>query len=376
MIYFDNAASTPPNSDVVEIFNQALSNFYANPDATHSAGHKTLLAVQQAERDVLKLTKASDKAKIVWCGSATEALNLAILGLAKNFTSGEILTTKIEHKAVIEPAAVSGLKHRYLPLKSTGLLDLERIERENVINSETKIIALHHINNEIGVIEPILELAKLRDKLAPKAILILDAAQSFGKVAIDWQQLGLQALIATSHKIHGINGTAILQIDKKLILHPITVGGGQQENLRSGTLNSPGCIAFAAAAKIAHQKMLENNQQITTINQYIRFELEKIFGNDIIFHAESEISDPHILSFALPRYQGAILMRFLGAMDVIIGTGAACLAETNNASHVMTALGVSKNVAFATLRVSFGEQSTLEEAQIFIEKLQDAVNDY
>lgn len=373
MIYLDNAASTPPRPELVEQFAKWLNEYYPNPDATHEAGYQSLLAVQRAERNIFKRLNANG-AGIVWTGTATEALNLGIRGFCESFEDGNIVSTEIEHKAVLEPVKQSHLKHSFFTLTKDGTIDLERVSE--VLNSETRLIAINNINNETGVIQPIKELVKLKNELAPKAKILIDAAQSFGKIDLNWKSLGIDMLVATAHKINGINGTAILVFDKSVKLHEQTIGGGQQNGLRSGTLNVPGILAFSEAANIAIKEMDEVNARITEINHFVRDGLKEIFGNDVLFHGKPEIADPHILSFSLTGYQGAILMRFLGAENVIVGTGSACLAEVNAASHVMTALGVPKHLAFATLRVSFGYQNTMDEAKTFLEKLKLAIKEY
>ncbi len=374
MIYLDNAASSAPSELMLENQIDWLTRFYANPDATHEAGYQSMLAVQRAELLVNKLTGATGLAKIIWTGTATEAINIAITGYCSNFKDGEIVTTNIEHKAVLEPAHRSHLSTRSLPLTKEGIIDVEAAH--TVLSKNTRMIAIHHINNETGVIQPIAELAKVRDQICPKAIIMLDAAQSFGKIPINWQTLGIDMLVATAHKIHGINGTAILQYNQDLKLTANTFGGGQQENLRSGTLNVAGIVAFSEAFKLTCEELKEVSERITSINQYTRRELTRTYGKRIHFHASEALSDPHILSFALEGYQGAILMRGLGAEGIIIGTGSACLAEVNSASHVMTELGVAKHLAFSTLRVSFGRQNKMSDAKLFLELLEKVVADY
>lgn len=373
MIYLDNAASTPPYPELIEEFKNWLTEYYPNPDATHEAGYRSLMALQRAERNVLKLIQA-ESAGIVWTGTATEALNLGIRGYCQNFDDGHVVSTALEHKSVLEPVKQSHLKHKYLPLNDDGIIDIKRAGE--VIDSQTRLIAVSHINNETGVIHPIKELVKLKAKLAPKARILVDAAQSFGKIDLSWKSLGIDMMVATAHKINGINGTAALVFDKTVKLREQTLGGGQQNALRSGTLNVPGILAFSKAAEISVKHMNEVNERIVQINRFVRDSLKKIFQDKIIFHAHAHLADPHILSFALTGYQGAILMRYLGAEGVIVGTGSACLAEVNAASHVMTALNVPKHLAFATLRVSFGYQNSMEDAEAFIKILQLAVKEY
>ncbi len=374
MIYLDNAASAPPREELVENFGRWLMQYYPNPDATHEAGYQSLLAVQRSERKVVNLTSASGLAEIVWTGTATEALNLGITGYCANFSDGNVVTTAIEHKAVLEPVKRSHLIKGFLPMTKVGIIDIERAGE--VLNEKTRLIALHHVNNETGAVQPIEELARLRDKLAPQAKILLDASQSFGKIAISWKKMGINMLVATAHKIHGINGTAMLQFEKGMNLQEQSVGGGQQGGLRSGTLNVPGIVAFSEAASMSVMEMDEVTMRLKQINSFTRAELTKRFGERVVFHATEDVADPHILSFALEGYQGAILMRFMGAEGVIVGTGSACLAEVDTASHVMTALGVPKHLAFSTLRVSFGRQNTMEDAKQFLDKLELAVKEY
>ena len=374
MIYLDNAASTAPSAFILDQHLKGLNQYFANPDATHEAGYQSLIAVNRSERVVLELTKATDLAKVIWTGTATEALNLAITGYCSQFTTGEIVTTAIEHKAVLEPAQRSNLDHLTLPLDSDGVIDLKKAKM--VLTDKTRIIAIHHVNNETGIIQPVAALAKLRDQICPKAVVLLDAAQSLGKQPISWKTLKIDFLVGTAHKIHGINGTAILIMGNKLKLKGQTFGGGQQHNLRSGTLNVPGIVAFSEALKFATEEQVEILERITELNNYARAILAQTYQKNIVFHSKSELSDPHILSFAIKGFQGAILMRGLGVKGIIIGTGSACLAEVNSASHVMTALGVPKPLAFSTLRVSFGRQNTKAEVDQFLTKLEEVVNDY
>ncbi|MCK5834146.1 MAG: aminotransferase class V-fold PLP-dependent enzyme, partial [Lentisphaeria bacterium] len=310
MIYLDNAASTAPSSFILDRQKELLSQYFANPDATHEAGYQSLIAVNRAESSVLKSVNALDLASVVWTGTATEALNLAIAGFCSQFSSGEIVTTAIEHKAMLEPAQRSNLQHLVLPLDSDGIIDLEKVK--TVLTPETRLIAIHHVNNETGVIQPVAELAKLRDQLCPKAIILLDAAQSLGKLPINWKSQKIDMLVGTAHKIHGINGTAILVVRNGLNLKAQTVGGGQQNNRRSGTLNVPGIVAFSEALKFAVEEQKEVSERIGALNNYARIRLAETYKGKIRFHSKSELSDPHILSFAIAGYQGAILMRGLG----------------------------------------------------------------
>ena len=374
MIYLDNAASTAPSDYILDRQQAWLSQYFANPDATHEAGYQSLIAVNRAEKLVLELTKANDLAKVIWTSTATEALNLAINGYCSQFANGEIVTTAIEHKAVLEPAQRGHLVHQVLPLNKDGIIDLEKAE--SVLNAKTRLIAIHHVNNETGVIQPVAELAKLRDQLCPKAVILLDAAQSLGKQSISWKALKIDMLVGTAHKIHGINGTAVLIIRNDLKLKAQTFGGGQQNNFRSGTLNVPGIVSFSQALKLATEEQAELFDRITELNNYARIRLAETYQKKITFHSKPELSDPHILSFAIEGYQGAILMRGLGVKGIIIGTGSACLAEVNSASHVMTALGVSKPLAFSTLRVSFGRQNTKAEVDEFLIQLKQVIKDY
>jgi len=374
MIYLDNAASTAPSPFILGKQQELLTRYFANPDATHEAGYQSLIAVNRAENSVLESLNATGLAKVIWTSTATEALNLAITGYCTQFSVGEIVTTAIEHKAVLEPAQRAKLDHQTLPLNPDGVIDLEKAKL--VLNEKTRIIAIHHVNNETGIIQPVAELAKLRDQLCPKAVLLLDAAQSLGKLPINWKSLKIDMLVGTAHKIHGINGTAILVARKDLELKAQVFGGGQQKNLRSGTLNVPGIVAFSEALMFAIKEQKEISARIGELNNYARIRLAETYKNKIRFHSKSELSDPHILSFAIEGYQGAILMRGLGTKGIIVGTGSACLAEVNSASHVMTALGVPKHLAFSTLRISFGRQNTKAEVDQFLIELDQVVKDY
>lgn len=378
-VYLDNAASSPPLPEVVEKFSKWLTEYYANPESTHLMGVDSAKAVKNAGRKVLESVNAPLDTRLVWTGTATEATNLAINGYLANFDSGSILTTAIEHKAVLEPIKAQikrGLKPAYMALNEEGQIDLDALRQQLTELAPVRLIALQHVNNEVGLIQSIEAVCQLRDELAPKAAIFVDGAQSYGKLPIDWKAWKLDFLVTTAHKINAINGTALLLANPARKLTPQTLGGAQQNGLRAGTLNVPGILAFAEAATLACKGMAEHQAHIADLQHYCREKLTEAFGEKITYHCEESLIAPHILSCAIKGCQAAILMRFLSGFGVIVGTGSACMAEAPSGSYVLQALGVKKEASFSTLRISFGFQNTRADVDQLVEALKEAVAAY
>ncbi|MEA2011802.1 MAG: aminotransferase class V-fold PLP-dependent enzyme [Verrucomicrobiota bacterium] len=377
-IYFDNAASSPPLPSLIENYIRLTNKNYANPNASHSAGLECLKLIRKSEQQILNILcrKSSEKTNILWTASATEAANIAIMGFCSQLDSGEILTTPIEHKAIsntlehINP----NLKIRTIPLNDNITINTEKLRE--ILSDSTKLIAIHHVNNELGIIQNLEEIDKLRQEHAPDAKLLADTTQSCGKIDIPWDSAHIDMMIASSHKFHGIHGTGSLIFRKDLKLNPLIHGGYQQLGIHSGTLNVPGIAAYAETIEIMNQNIQTNLKKIREINKYLRENLKSRFKKKVVFHSSANISSPYILSFALKGYQGAVIMRALGNKNIIIGTGSACASETRTPNTIITATTISKELAYSTLRLSLGQQNTLQEAEIFLRTLEHILENY
>ncbi|MDK6302180.1 cysteine desulfurase family protein [Corynebacterium sp. UMB9976] len=376
-IYADHAASSPLRPEAAEAMREVESAL--NPAGQYRTGRDARRLLEDAREQIAELLGA-DPVEVIFTASGTEADNIAVQGLAFGSrklhpTAGDIIAPGIEHPAVGEaidwlctgPLDL-GYRRVELPVDEHGVVDLEAAEEIGVLKNmdpeQTALITCMWANNETGNIQPVSELAKIAtDKAVPMHV---DAVQAVGRVPIDFHGLGVATLAASAHKFGGPRSTGVLlaRRDAK-ILSPLK-GGNQERGLRSGTVNVHGAVGTAAALAAAHRDMAAENERLRNIRERV---LEAVRGIEGIKVWTHEPSLPSHLHLSIPGAEGDSLIMLLDAAGVDASTGSACAAGVNRASHVLAAMGVDVEVARGALRLTFGAETTMADAERIAELL-------
>jgi cysteine desulfurase len=377
-VYLDHAASTPPFDAVVEQYPQWLRSTYANSGAAHTAAYDNRRSIEAASVATADLADAPE-AEVIWTSGGTESNNLALRGVLADTPNRGLLISATEHASVRETATAleaSGTAVTDIPVSASGQLDLDELAAR--LSPTTGLVSICAVQNETGVIQDLAAVRAVMHDLSPKALLHVDGVQAFGKVPIDWHGAGIDLLTLAGHKIHGPPGVGCLICRKGVRLRPILHGGGQQRNRRSGTPDVCGILAFSAAAK---QLINEQDAAVSSARELqaqtlggVR-QIAEANNIDAVIFGDDRVS-PFILSFSFPGYQGAVLARLLSARGVHVGTGSACAAESKEPSKVLTAMGVSRDTAFGTIRISFGYTSSTNDVERFLAEFAEVVKEY
>ena len=362
-VYLDHAATTPMVAEAISALVDQSAKL-GNPSSLHTSGREVRKDVEEAREAIAKFAECAPS-EIIFTGSGTEANNAAIKGLfwsarESNPKRKVIVTSPFEHHAVMDPidwlAVHEGAEVVHVGVSSDGVVDLDDVKR--IIEAraeEIALISIMHSNNEIGTVQPISEIVQIASE---KQIAVhSDAVQSFGKVEFSFKNLGLTAATLSAHKIGGPLGIGILILKRGLEITPVLHGGGQERDIRSGTLNAPAIVSFAAAVKKVHSEFLERNNRVRDLKESLKATLnEKV--SDIRFNGRSENSLPGILNVTFPGAPGDALLLLLDAENISTSTGSACSAGVAQPSHVLLSLGLSERDAKSSLRFSLGHTST------------------
>jgi cysteine desulfurase len=375
-VYLDYNATTPCDPRVVEKMMPYFSEVYGNPaNGLHRQGRLAARAVDDAREKVALLIGAREK-EIVFTSSATESDNLAILGVARINRNGKrkrIVTSSIEHKAVLQ--ACKKLKEEgfdvvLLPVDSEGrvLIDAAR----EVIDENTLLVSIHGANNEIGTIQPIAQLAELAHQMG--GLFHCDAAQAIGKIPVNVNGWDVDLLSMSAHKLYGPKGIGALFVrggTHAIPLEPIWYGGGQENGLRSGTSNVPGIVGFGEAAHICTNELPDENIRIGKMRDTLEIDLRSAISSLKINGVDADRL-PNTSSLTFPSIDADALI--LNAPQIMIGTGSACTSGAVEPSHVLTAIGLDRNYASSTIRISLGKNTTSQDLKQSITSLYTAWN--
>lgn len=358
MIYLDNSATTKPHEAVLQTFLQVNEHYYANPASIHRAGVEANDLLMRAREQVAGILKTEDT-NIIFTAGGTESNNFALCGVARASThkGKHIIISEIEHPSVLEAAkllAEEGFEVDYLRVDQNGVISLDELAR--MIRKDTILVSVMHINNEVGSIQPIEEIAKIVHANS-RAIFHVDAVQSFGKIHVAFNgEDGPDIITVSGHKIHALKGSGIIAFRKYIKVAALLVGGGQEFGLRSGTVAVPQAVAFAKAARLAVEHLTVSMEQYKNWNLGIRTFLQQ-FNNEV--YVLSPIKGAgHILSFSVKGLKGEILINALQKQDVIVSTSSACSSKQTKNSHVVEALDVPDVFKKGVIRLSFGAHTT------------------
>lgn len=366
-IYLDNAATTKLHPKVLEKMLPYLKEDFGNASAIHSFGRKARVAIEES-REVIANFINADPSEIYFTSGGTEANNFIINGIAKTefLESGrnKIITSKGEHHSILNTFKKLG-KENYNPtfinIDEKFLPNLNQIKSE--IDSETSLISLIHLNNETG---SIFDFTKLETK---NIYIHTDAVQSFGKIKIDVNELGIHALSASAHKINGPKGIGIAYVKSGTPMESFILGGGQERNRRAGTENVAGIVGFAEAVRIAKVKMNNNFEKVSELKNYFIEQLKLNFADKILINSFENFS-PYILNVTFnPEYyknDSESILMFLDINGIAASSGSACTSGTLKPSHVILESGKSKEYANGTLRFSFSVENNESEVDFII----------
>jgi len=360
IIYLDNNATTPLDPRVLEAMMPYFTHNFANAASTHQFGLGAYEAVKEARKQVAGLIGAETN-EIIFTSGATEAINLAIKGVAEGYAyrGKHIVTVSTEHSAVLDTCKyleTKGYEVTYLPVKPDGLLDLDTVK--NAIRTDTILVSVMHVNNETGVLQPIKEIAALAHEKG--AIFMSDATQSVGKISLDVDNLGIDLLTFSGHKIYGPKGIGALYIrqrQNRIKIPALLHGGGHEMGLRSGTLNVPGIVGLGKACELASLEMEENEKKIREMRDYLEKDFLK--NNKVTLNGSPKVRIFNTFSICIKGLDANILIGRL--KSVAFSNGSACTSAILEPSHVLIAMGLSDDEAFSTIRISLGKFNTLSE---------------
>ena len=365
--YLDNSATTKCLDEVVEVVADCMKNTYGNPSSMHLKGVEAENILRSAKETIAKTLKVEEK-EIFFTSGGTESDNWAILQAARaNKRSGmHVITTKIEHAAVLNPfkqLEKEGFEVTYLSVDEIGRISLEELKA--AIKEETILVSVMGVNNEIGTVEPVAEIGELIKKCNPKTLFHVDAVQMYGKLPVYPKRMKIDMLSVSGHKIHGPKGVGFLYISDKVKITPLILGGGQQKGMRSGTDNVPGIAGLAKAAGIICGKMSEDGEKMSAIRDLLVREVSVVEGITINGPARSEetkeFAAPHIVSVSVSGVRAEVLLHALEEKGIYISSGSACASNKPSVSETLKAIGVAPDLLDSTIRFSFSIFTTEEE---------------
>ncbi len=371
-VYFDNAATTKIIPEVREIMLETMDVEYGNPSSMHIKGVQAENYLRNARNTIAKQLKCESK-EIIFTSGGTESNNLALLGLAlANKRAGNhIITTGIEHASVYNPVLYLqdlGFRVTFLKVDARGKVDLQHL-RES-LDEDTILVSTMAVNNEIGAVEPIEEIAaiiKEYNREHDKNILYhVDAIQAFGKRILYPKRIGIDAMSMSGHKIHGPKGSGALFVDSRAKIKPVLYGGGQEKGLRSGTENTAAIAGMGKATEIMYNRIEENNHKMQLVKDALIQGATQIEGV-----TDNSGESPHIASLSFRGVRSEVLLHALEDRGVYVSAGSACSSNHPAISGVLTAIGLDKDLLESTLRFSFCEYNTVEEAEYTVNVLKE-----
>lgn len=380
LIYLDNNATTPIDQRVLDTMMPFLTNEFANANSTHQFGVHAYEAVKSARVQVSELIGA-EAHEIVFTSGSTEAINLAIKGVAENYQSKgkHIVTVSTEHSAVLDTCQyleTKGFEVTYLSVKADGLIDLD--ELKSVLRDDTILVSVMLANNETGVIQPIKEIAELSHGVG--ALFMSDATQAVAKIAVNVDELGIDLLCLSGHKLYAPKGVGALYVRQRMnrvkipaLLH----GGGHEKGLRSGTLNVPGIVALGEACVIGKKELSKNADSIGALRDYLEAELLKIEGTSVNGNTSSRLFNTSNILFRGADSDAVIMGLSNPETDlplIAVSNGSACTSASIEPSHVLTAMSLDEVAAFSSIRFSLGKFNTKKEMDIVINAVKNVVS--
>jgi len=372
-IYLDHAATTPVHPEVAEAMATYFSKDFGNPSTLYSYGREAKGALEEARAKVARLIGAKQPEEIVFTSGGTEADNFALCGIAwANQEKGNhIITTSIEHHAIINVCKFlekRGFKVTYLPVDKNGLVD--PLEVKKAITDKTILVSVMHANNEIGTVEPVEEIGEIaREK---KIYFHTDAVQTLGHIPIDVDRLKVDLLAMSAHKLYGPKGVGALYIRRGTKIVPFLYGGEQENKRRASTENVSGIVGFGKACLLAEKDMVEEEKRSTYLrDKLIEGILKRIKNSRLNGHPTKRL--PGNVNVSVEGVEGESMLLSLDLVGVCASSGSACTSSILEPSHVLTAIGISPEIAHSSLRFTLGKDNSEEDISYVLKVLPEIV---
>lgn len=371
MIYLDNNATTPIDPAVAEKMSDFIKENFGNPSSLYPIGRQVKEMVTEARETVAKALGAG-RTEIVFTGSGTEADNFAIRGVLDALPEkNEFITSVIEHPAVIQTANYlekKGIKVTYVPVDKYGTVDLQFLKE--AVTPQTAIISIMHANNEIGTIQPIEEISRIAKE---KGILLhTDAVQSFSKIDVNVNKLGVDLLSISGHKIYGPKGVGALYIRKGTHIMPLIYGGHQEREMRAGTENTAGIIGLGEAVRVIKERGDKDKKRIEKLAEKLKKGIEDNVPK-VKFNGHEKERIKGTLNFAFYGLEAEAILLALATKGIYVSTGSACSEGAEDDSHVLDAIGLKPEVARSCIRFSLGRFNSKEDIDLVLKELPDIV---
>ncbi len=372
MIYLDNAASTQVHEDVLKEMLPYFKEQYGNPSSIHRYGRLASKAIETARKRIAELINANQN-EILLTSGGTESNNTALFGVMRQNKASQLITSHIEHDAILEPCKQlekEGFNVVYLPVDSYGMIDIEKLKRS--ITKETALVSIMFANNEVGTIQPIKEIAQICKQ--HNVLFHTDAIQAVGKIPIDVNEIGIDMLSISSHKINGPKGIGALYIKNGTNLDPFILGGGQENGMRSGTENVANIAGFGKACCLAKENLDKNAAHMKNLRDHLTSRIVSEISH-VSVNGNVENKTPNNTHFTFLGVNGEDLIIKLDEYGVAASTGSACSVKTQKASHVLMAMGFSHEQITGSLRMTVGLYNTIPEMDQTVDILKKVVQE-
>ena len=378
-VYLDNSATTRVFPEVAELMTKIMCEDYGNPSSLHMKGIQAEQYIRYAKEILARILKVNEK-ELLFTSGGTESDNMALVGcaMANRRRGKHLITTRIEHPAVLQTMHYlesQGFQVTYLSVDSCGQIDLEELAR--AVTPDTILVSVMHTNNEIGAVQPVAQIADIIKSRNPYTLFHVDAVQGFGKDKIYPKQMGIDLLSVSSHKIHGPKGVGLLYINDRIKIQPIIYGGGQQQNLRSGTENVPGAAGMAKAAELLYKNLEQDREHLYQLKRHFIEGVRQMEGVQVNGLPEGDEygmrTAPHIVSVSFRGVRSEVLLHTLEEKGIYVSAGSACSAHKPQPSATLKAIGVEKPLLESTIRFSFSILTTLEEIDYTLQVLYDKI---
>ncbi len=371
-VYLDNSATTCVYKESAELAADAMINAYGNPSSLHRKGIEAEKLIKRAKEQIADTIKASPN-EIYFTSGGTESDNLAIIGGCGATRGKHIISTNIEH-----PAVLSTLQHmekngyvvELAHVSREGTVDLDRLSK--MIRKDTAMVSCMYVNNEIGTVEPVEKMGKLIKKINPNTMFHIDAVQAYGKIPFSVASTEADFISLSSHKIHGPKGVGALYIRSKTKIAPIQFGGGQQNAIRPGTENVPGIAAFGLSAEMSYRGLPEKANRMEYLKNRLKSGILKNI-DDVVINTPKQNAAPHILNVSFAYVKSEVLLHSLENDGIFVSSGSACSSHKKGPSYVLKAIGTDQKLIDGSIRFSLSEFTTEEEIAYTVERLTENV---
>ncbi len=366
IIYLDNASTSKVNPEVLESYNQITLKYFANASSIHKLGQESNRLLEKSREQILKLFNLSHH-EVIFTSGATEANNLAIKGyaFANRGRGNNIITSATEHPSVLNTVKQLenyGFEITILPVNKNGVVEVNSLKE--AIKDNTILVSIMSVNNETGAINPIKEIGELL-KSYPKIAFHVDMTQAIGKVDISLENIDMFSF--AGHKIHGLLGSGALIKEKKIILEPQNSGGGQENNLRSGTNTVALSASLAKALRLAINKQKENFQKVSNLRDYL---INYLKDNPDLYSLNSfSLDNPYIVNFSTLNHKASVVVEALSNKGIMVSSLSACHSKNEDYSYVVYAMNQDMKLAHNTIRVSFSNENTVDDVNALIRAL-------